>query len=122
MRENKPVYMVEAHSQDVNSVDFNPHNENLLLTASNDKSAVLWDIRNLSVKLHIFEQHRNDVMAARWNPNIGTLFATYSADRRVHIWDASKLGCQQSAIDAEDGPPELLVFIINIVHTWRTYS
>ena len=85
----------------------------MLLTASNDKSAVLWDIRNLSIKLHSFEQHKNDVMAARWNPNIGSLFATYSSDRRVHIWDASKLGCQQSAVDAEDGPPELLVYNIN---------
>ena len=122
MRENKPVYTVEAHSQDINSVDFNKFNENLLLTASNDKTAVLWDVRNLSVKLYVFEQHKNDVMAARWNPNIMSLFATYSADRRVFIWDSSKIGCQQSALDAEDGPPELLVIIkLILVFTWRTY-
>lgn len=109
IREIKPLFSIEAHSLDINSVDFNKHNEYLLLTASNDKTAVLWDIRNLSVKLHSFEQHKSDVMAARWNPNLGTLFATYSADRRVHIWDCSKLGSQQSTVDAEDGPPELLV-------------
>ena len=80
-----------------------------MLSASNDKTAVLWDIRNLSIKLKVFEQHKNDVMGARWNPNIQSLFATYSADRRVHVWDLSKLGAQQSAVDAEDGPPELLV-------------
>jgi histone-binding protein RBBP4 len=114
MRENAPIHRVEAHAQDINSVDFNSMSEFLLLTASNDKSAALWDIRNLSVKLHSFDQHANEVMAARWNPQIGNLFATFSADRRVLVWDASKLGCQQSALDAEDGPPELIVFSFNI--------
>ena len=109
LRENKPIHVVEAHSQDINSVDLNPFSEFLMLSASNDKTAVLWDIRNLSIKLKVFEQHKNDVMGARWNPNIQSLFATYSADRRVHVWDLSKLGAQQSAVDAEDGPPELLV-------------
>jgi histone-binding protein RBBP4 len=108
-RQDKPTFNVEAHSQDVNSVEFNPHNQYLLLTASNDKTAALWDTRNLSVKIHVFEQHTNDVMAARWNPNIMTLFATYSADRRVNVWDISKMGAQISKVDAEDGPSELLV-------------
>jgi histone-binding protein RBBP4 len=114
LRQEKCLYNIEAHSQDVNSVEFHPFNENLILTASNDKTAVLWDIRNLSVKIHIFEQHTNDVMAARWNPNIASLFATYSADRRVNVWDLNKLGAQQSKVDAEDGPAELLV-LINLI-------
>ena len=28
--------------------------------------------------------------------------------RRLHVWDLSKIGEEQSAEDAEDGPPELL--------------
>jgi len=82
----------------------------LLLTASNDKTVALWDLRNLSIKLHTFDQHKNDVLTVRWNPKIETLFASSSSDRRINIWDCNKIGTQQSLVDAEDGPPELLVF------------
>jgi WD40 repeat protein len=109
IRQDKPAFNIEAHSQDVNSVEFNPNNQYLILTASNDKTAALWDTRNLNIKINVFEQHTNDVMAARWNPNIMSLFATYSADRRVNIWDLGKIGSQISKVDSEDGPPELLV-------------
>lgn len=108
-RQEHPTITVEAHSQEINSVDISPLNEFLVITASNDKTIALWDIRNLKQKLHIFDHHKNDVLGARWNPNIETLFASYSTDRRVNIWDCSKIGSQQSAADAEDGPSELLV-------------
>lgn len=110
-RSENPIISVEAHSMEINSVDFNPLNEFLLITASNDKTIALWDIRNFKIKLHSFDHHKNDILGARWNPNIETLFASYSTDRRVNIWDCSKIGSQQSAADAEDGPSELLVII-----------
>ena len=37
-----------------------------------------------------------------------TILGSCGADRRVHIWDISRIGEEQSAEDAEDGPPELL--------------
>ena len=40
------------------------------------------------------------------------------SDRRIHIWDVSKIGEEQSAEDAEDGPPELL--FVHGGHTSRT--
>jgi histone-binding protein RBBP4 len=109
MRNENPSVCIEAHSMEINSVDFNPLNEFLLLTASNDKTVALWDIRNLKIKIHTFEHHKNDILGARWNPNIESMFASFSADRRVNIWDCEKIGTQQSAADAEDGPAELLV-------------
>ena len=111
LKQEKPLHNIEAHSQEINSVEFNYFNEFLLLTASNDKTIALWDLRNLSVKVHSFEHHRNDVMAARWNPNIESVFASYSSDRRVNVWDLQRLGTQQSLADAEDGPVELLVIL-----------
>jgi histone-binding protein RBBP4 len=110
MRNENPSVCIEAHSMEINSVDFNPLNEFLLLTASNDKTVALWDIRNLKIKIHTFEHHKNDILGARWNPNIESMFASFSADRRVNIWDCEKIGTQQSAADAEDGPSELLVY------------
>jgi len=115
-----PLATIEAHTMEINSVDFSPLNEFCILTASNDKSIALWDIRNLKIKLHSFEHHKNDILGAKWNPNIEHLFASYSADRRVNIWDTSKIGSQQSAADAEDGPSELLVFMfLNLFFSFK---
>jgi WD40 repeat protein len=63
--------------------------------------------------VHIFNHHKADVLGARWNPNIESLFASYGADRKVNVWDTSKIGTQMSVTDAEEGPAELLVKIIN---------
>ena len=109
LKQDKPSHNIEAHSQEINSVEFNPFNEFSIITSSNDKTIALWDIRNLTTKIHVFEHHRNDVLSARWNPNIESLFASYSSDRRVNVWDISRMGKQQSLVDAEDGPVELLV-------------
>ena len=107
IRQEKPIFSVEAHLQEVNSCEFNPFNEYLILTSSNDKTCALWDLRNLSQKLHTFKHHKNDVISARWNPNIMSLFASFSSDRRVNIWDCSQIGKSVPEND-EDGPSELL--------------
>ena len=112
LKQEKPIHNIEAHSQEINSVEFNPFNEFSILTASNDKTIALWDIRNLGMKIHSFEHHRGDVMAAKWNPKYETVFASYSSDRRVNVWDLNRMGKQQSVADAEDGPVELLVRFI----------
>ncbi len=57
----------------------------------------------------MFEGHTSDVMKVEWEPNDTTLFASCSSDRRVKVWDISKIGQEQKAEDAIDGPPELLV-------------
>jgi histone-binding protein RBBP4 len=114
LRSDKPSYTIEAHSLEVNSIDFNYFNNNLILSGSNDKTIALWDMRNLSHKLHTFESHKNEVISARWNPRIETLFASSSADRRINVWDLGQISAKQSAVDAEDGPPELLVYHILI--------
>ncbi len=51
----------EAHSAEVNCLAFNPFNEFVLATGSADKTVALWDLRNLSRKLHLFEQHTEEV-------------------------------------------------------------
>ncbi|RKP25482.1 WD40-repeat-containing domain protein [Syncephalis pseudoplumigaleata] len=104
----KPHLSVTAHTAEVNSVAFNPTNEYILATGSNDKTVALWDLRHLKLKLHTFESHQDDVLQLAWSPHCGTILASGSADRRVNIWDLSRIGEEQTAEDAEDGPPELL--------------
>ena len=103
-----PIYQVDAHAAEVNSIDFNPYGEFLIATGSADKTVALWDLRNLKQQLHSFEAHSDEVFHVRWSPHHETLLASAAADRRVMMWDLSRIGEQQSPQDAEDGPPELL--------------
>ena len=98
----------KAHSSDINCVSFNPLNEFLLATGSTDSTVGLWDLRNMTQKLHSFEGHKGGVYQLDWAPFNETILASCSSDRRVHIWDLSRIGEEQSPEDAEDGPPELL--------------
>ncbi|CAB0003563.1 unnamed protein product [Nesidiocoris tenuis] len=81
---SKPSHTVDAHTAEVNCLSFNPYSEFILATGSADK--------------------------VQWSPHNETILASSGTDRRLHVWDLSKIGEEQSAEDAEDGPPELLVW------------
>lgn len=96
----------------------------------------LWDSRNLKERLHEFAGHRDEVFRVQWAPFNETvracarvrvrvracrqawrssllrrddqILSSCGADRRVIVWDMARIGKEQSAEDAEDGPPELL--------------
>jgi WD40 repeat protein len=105
---SKPRHKFVAHSAEVNSLSFNPYSEFTLATASTDTTVALWDLRNLKLKLHSFESHTEEVMMIQWHPQNEAVLGSIASDRRLHVWDLSKIGEEQSAEDAEDGPPELL--------------
>lgn len=106
---NSPAHeALQAHNGDINCLSFNPFSEFLLATGGSDKVVNLWDIRNLSTKVHSFEGHNAGVYQVNWAPFNETILGSSSADRRLHIWDLSRIGEEQVPEDAEDGPPELL--------------
>jgi histone-binding protein RBBP4 len=104
----KPQHNVDAHASEVNCLSFNPFCEFLIATGSADKTVALWDMRNLTSKLHVFNSHTDEVFQVQWSPHFETILASCGSDRRVNVWDLSRIGDEQSAEDAEDGPPELL--------------
>lgn len=99
---------VEAHEAEVNCLSFNPFNEYVVATGSADKTVALWDLRNLRKKLHTFESHQEEVFQVGWSPHHEAILSSSGADRKLMVWDLSRIGEEQSAEDAEDGPPELL--------------
>ncbi|TWW67008.1 Histone-binding protein RBBP7 [Takifugu flavidus] len=105
---SKASHAVDAHSAEVNCLSFNPYSEFILATGSADKTVALWDLRNLKLKLHSFESHKDEIFQVQWSPHNETILASSGTDRRLNVWDLSKIGEEQSAEDAEDGPPELL--------------
>ncbi|KAI9997692.1 hypothetical protein PInf_001623 [Phytophthora infestans] len=114
---DKPAATVFAHSAEVNCLAFSPSNEYLVATGSSDKQINLWDLRNLMTKLHSLEGHTDEVYQIQWSPHHDGVLGSCSADRRVLIWDLTKIGEEQAAEDAKDGPPELL-----FIHAGHTAS
>ncbi|CAG8470271.1 2848_t:CDS:2, partial [Paraglomus occultum] len=104
----KPAYNIIAHEKAVNALAFNPHNEHVVATGSVDMNVSLWDLRNLKYKLHMMEYHKDEILCLKWAPFDETILASSSGDRRVCIWDLSRIGEDQTAEDAEEGPSELL--------------
>ena len=106
---SKPLHTVSAaHESDINCLSFNPMNEYILATGGSDGMVHLWDLRKLTEKLHTFAEHNGGVYQVCWNPKYETLLGSSSSDRRLRIWDLSRIGDEQTAEEAEDGPPELL--------------
>ena len=103
-----PSQTANGHSREVNCVTFSPSNEHFFLSGSADSTIGLWDLRNLQQPVHSFASHSDEILQLQWSPHEETVFASASADRRINIWDASRVGDEQDAEDAEDGPPELV--------------
>ena len=57
-----------GHTGEVNCLSFNPYQEFLLVTGSSDRTVALWDMRNMSTKLHSFVSHTNEVFQVQWAP------------------------------------------------------
>ncbi|XP_024521375.1 probable histone-binding protein lin-53 [Selaginella moellendorffii] len=82
-----PVVAVRAHLDPLESLAYHPYDEFCLATSSCDNTAVV----------------RVD-----WSPNHPSVLVTSAEDHRLMLWDVKRIGEEQSAEDAEDGPPELL--------------
>ncbi len=78
-------------------------------------------MRNLKLRLHSFESHTDEIFQVQWSPHHEAILASSGTDRRLHVWDVSKIGEEQSAEDAEDGPPELLVRVLPRITAWRIW-
>ncbi|KAG0244845.1 CCR4-Not complex caf1 ribonuclease subunit Caf1 [Mortierella sp. GBA43] len=106
--QEKPAHNIHAHAAEVNCVAFSPSTEFIVATGSGDRTVGLWDLRNLRSKLHSFESHQDEILQLAWSPHNETILASAGGDRRINLWDLSRIGEEQTAEDAADGPPELL--------------
>ena len=120
----------EAHSDDMNCVDWNAHDANQIVTGSSDGTIHIYDYRMLAShgRRSIVRRYgyRSDAPEAEaggesgtaqsryklgnitnimWSPTDGRFFASSGDDGAVTIWDASKSGAPLE----EDGLPEALV-------------
>lgn len=108
----KWIHCVEnAHlaNSEINCCSFNPWEEHMFATGGTDSRVLLWDMRKLDQgPMHVLEGHNGDVLQIQWSPHTPGVLASSGNDRRILIWDLNRIGREQDAEDAEDGPPELL--------------
>lgn len=83
---NKNIASVVAHEGEIMSIDFNKYDE-IIATASTDKTVRLWDLRNLKIPVNILAGHRYPVRRVKFSPHTQNIVATGSYDMNVHIYD-----------------------------------
>ena len=82
LHKRKSVAALEAHASVVRSLDYSP-DQNLLLSASRDRTAIIWDARNWKARLTV--PVLEGVESAGFVSN-GAHFFTGGENARVRIW------------------------------------
>jgi peroxin-7 len=68
------IKLTNLHDSDINSVDWNPFDQNILATGSNDKLIKLVDIRRISSEkmsnpvCEVLRKHHSKVQTVRFSP------------------------------------------------------
>ncbi|EGC30031.1 hypothetical protein DICPUDRAFT_99654 [Dictyostelium purpureum] len=91
------TFLVHAHSSTLTDFEFNPFNEHQLVTASDDSTIKVWNIREamqsgvntLSSPAVTCSGHSKSVDAIAFNPSAENILASVSQDKTLKIWDLS---------------------------------
>ncbi|XP_059610208.1 transducin beta-like protein 3 [Phlebotomus argentipes] len=82
-----------VHDKEINSVSVAP-NDKLLATASQDKTAKIWNASDLSL-VGVLKGHKRGVWCVRFSP-VDQVILTSSADGSIRIWAVNSLSCLKS--------------------------
>jgi WD40 repeat protein len=88
--------LITGHKAEVLDIDFNPYNDNLLASASEDTYVKIWALPDgglkepLTTPAQTLSGHRRKVGTTDFNPVAANVLATSSADLEVKVWDIEK--------------------------------
>jgi coronin-1B/1C/6 len=88
---NVPLFA--GHKGAVLDLDFNPFNDNLIASASEDTTIMIWGIpeggltKTVTEPLQTLHGHKRKVGSANFNPVANNVLATSSTDFTVKLWD-----------------------------------
>lgn len=98
--------LITGHKNPVLDLDFNPFNDNLIASASEDCYVKIWGIpegglkENLTTPLQTLSGHKRKVGTVQFNPVANNILATTSTDFSVKIWDIEK-GTANLSVDGQ---------------------
>lgn len=98
--------LITGHKNPVLDIDFNPFNDNLIASASEDCTVKIWGIppgglkENLTDALQVLSGHKRKVGTVQFNPVANNILCTTSTDFSVKIWDIEK-GANNFTVEAQ---------------------
>jgi len=98
--DNVPLF--SGHKGPVLDLDFNPFNDNVFATASEDCFSKIWVIPDAGIKENVEEAaqtlkgHKRKVGAIRFNPVAENIVATAGQDYDIRIWDVQSGECKHT--------------------------
>ena len=84
IEQDQLLRIISGHQSAITDLDFSP-DDKLLLTASRDRTARVWDIRNPRKLPIVLDDHGDWVMSARFSQN-GDYILTGSKDNLIRKW------------------------------------
>jgi len=88
--------LVSGHKNPVLDIDWNPFNDSLIASASEDCTSKIWGIpegglkETLTEPLQTLTGHKRKVGSVKFSPTANNILATTSTDMSVKIWDIEK--------------------------------
>lgn len=106
------VKVEKAHNADLHCVDWNPHDENYILTGSADHTVCMFDRRNLisdgiGSPVNKFQGHNAAVLCVQWSPDKSSVFGSSAEDGLLNLWDYEKVGQKEEGSRPQNSPPGL---------------
>jgi len=98
--------LVAGHKSPVLDIDFNPFNDSLIASVSEDCTSKIWGIPEGGLKetmtepLQTLSGHKRKVGTVKFSPTANNILATTSTDFSVKIWDIEK-GKDVLSVDAQ---------------------
>ncbi|CAO3592567.1 unnamed protein product [Absidia cylindrospora] len=88
LRSDKTETLLNIRSKKVGCIHLNPVYTNLLVAASNDRTATIWDTRHLQSEKSFLQEitHGFATTSSYWSPN-GRQLATTSYDDKLRVFD-----------------------------------
>ena len=86
------IVKLNGHLAIIEDVAWSWHNENQLISVSDDRQILLWDIRNTAAPASaVKDAHAAEINCVAFNPVQEHIFVTGSSDNNIHVWDSRKL-------------------------------
>ena len=80
----------------IQDIEFSPFNDNILASAYENNSVLIWKIpegdikENITKEFQIYKKHNNKVNYVTFNPVVENLLCSDSLDNEIHIWNIEK--------------------------------